>query len=385
MSAERKAPEPLSACEEPLASRYDVALLDLDGVVYVGPDPVPDAPENLRKAAKEGMRIGYITNNASRPARVVAEHLASFGLDVIADDVVTSAQAAAKLIASEYPKGSPVLVVGGEGLYVALEEYGLTPVRSSDANPVAVVQGFHPDVNWVMLADGAHAIHEGAKWFATNLDLTIPTAAGKAPGNGGRWVPGIEDDPMTGGEQSCVGLRRLPCAGRVEGTSEDGVERVGQRIHPSRRPVDGCTVEQLRRFVDAPRESTVGRARDDPARRHHDLVRVRGVHAGDLGDVAIGRGEREGHRGPRPAVVGAAKQLGELHRPCYRAREPWPGGNPVRPGMPGPMSASVGRHERVEAFLLRAGHHPSADRRVRGDGKAAVSRAERGPGGRNRR
>ncbi|WP_405068362.1 HAD-IIA family hydrolase [Kribbella sp. NBC_01510] len=184
MTTERKAPAPLSACDEPLASRYDVALLDLDGVVYVGPDPVPDAPENLRKAAKEGMRIGYITNNASRPARVVAEHLASFGLDVIADDVVTSAQAAAKLIASEFPKGSPVLVVGGEGLYTALEEYGLSPVRSSDARPVAVVQGFHPDVNWVMLADGAHAIHEGAKWFATNLDLTIPTAAGKAPGNG---------------------------------------------------------------------------------------------------------------------------------------------------------------------------------------------------------
>ena len=84
MSTEREAPTPLSECDEPLASRYDVALLDLDGVVYVGPDPVPDAPENLRKAAKEGMRIGYITNNASRPARVVAEHLASFGLDVIA-------------------------------------------------------------------------------------------------------------------------------------------------------------------------------------------------------------------------------------------------------------------------------------------------------------
>lgn len=184
MSTTRESPAPLSACDEPLATAYDVALLDLDGVVYVGPDPVPEAPENLRKAAKEGMRIGYITNNASRPASVVAEHLASFGLDVIGEDVVTSAQAAAKLISQDFPKGSPVLVIGGEGLYVALEEYGLEAVRSSDANPVAVVQGFHPDVNWVMLADGAHAINEGARWYATNLDLTIPTAGGKAPGNG---------------------------------------------------------------------------------------------------------------------------------------------------------------------------------------------------------
>jgi HAD superfamily hydrolase (TIGR01450 family) len=197
------APTPLSACDEPLASRYDVALLDLDGVVYVGPDPVPDAPENLRKAAQEGMRIGYITNNASRPASVVAEHLASFGLDVLAGDVVTSAQAAAKLIAAEFPEGSPVLVVGGEGLYSALEEYRLTPVRSSDANPVAVVQGFHPDVNWVMLADGAHAINAGARWYATNLDLTIPTAGGKAPGNGTLVQAvraAVEVDPVVAGK-----------------------------------------------------------------------------------------------------------------------------------------------------------------------------------------
>ncbi|TWD74691.1 HAD superfamily hydrolase (TIGR01450 family) [Kribbella amoyensis] len=184
MTTKREAPAPLSACDEPLASRYDVALLDLDGVVYVGPDPVPDASENLRKAAKEGVRIGFVTNNASRPPGAVAEHLTSFGLDVLTEDVVTSAQAAARLIAADFPKGSPVLVIGGEGLYAALEEYELQPVRSSDAHPVAVVQGFHPDVNWVMLADGAHAINEGAKWYATNLDLTIPTAAGMAPGNG---------------------------------------------------------------------------------------------------------------------------------------------------------------------------------------------------------
>ncbi|MEU4395690.1 HAD-IIA family hydrolase [Kribbella sp. NPDC023855] len=203
MTRTQESPAPLSACDEPLAGRYDVALLDLDGVVYVGPDPVPDAPDNLRKAAKEGMRIGYITNNASRPASVVAEHLASFGLDVIGEDVVTSAQAAAKLIAKEFPKGSPVLVVGGEGLIAALEEYELRPVRSSDANPVAVVQGFHPDVNWVMLADGAHAINEGAKWYATNLDLTIPTAGGKAPGNGTLVQAiraAVEVDPVVAGK-----------------------------------------------------------------------------------------------------------------------------------------------------------------------------------------
>jgi glycerol-1-phosphatase len=196
-------PPPLSASKEPLATRYDVALLDLDGVVYVGPDPVPDAPEQLRKAAAAGMRIGYITNNASRPAMAVAEHLRSFGLDVTSDDVVTSAQAAARLIAKDFPAESPVLVVGGEGLYDALREYGLTGVRSSDAKPVAVVQGFDPQVNWMMLADGAHAIHAGAKWYATNMDLTIPTSAGKAPGNGtlvNAVRAAVEVDPVVAGK-----------------------------------------------------------------------------------------------------------------------------------------------------------------------------------------
>jgi len=203
MTGERKAPPPLSACDQPLAIRYDLALLDLDGVVYVGPDAVPDAPENLRKAAAAGLRIGYITNNASRPAKVVADHLSSFGLDVTAADVVTSAQAAARLIAKEYPAGSKVMVVGGEGLVSALEEYGLTPVRSSDEKPVAVVQGFHPEVNWLMLADGAHAINNGARWYATNLDLTIPTSGGTAPGNGTLVQAvraAVEVDPIVAGK-----------------------------------------------------------------------------------------------------------------------------------------------------------------------------------------
>jgi glycerol-1-phosphatase len=203
MKAPQKIPPPLLASKEPLATRYDVALLDLDGVVYVGPDPVPDAPEQLRKAAAAGMRLGYITNNASRPPMVVAEHLRSFGLDVTSDDVVTSAQAAARLIAKDFPPGSPVLVVGGEGLYDALREYGLTAVHSSDAEPVAVVQGFDPQVNWMMLADGAHAIHAGAKWYATNLDLTIPTSGGRAPGNGTLVKAiraAVEVDPVVAGK-----------------------------------------------------------------------------------------------------------------------------------------------------------------------------------------
>lgn len=187
-----------------------MALLDLDGVVYVGQDAVPGAPEQLRKAVDAGLRIGYITNNASRTPDVVAEHLRSFGLNARTEDVVTSAQAVAQLVASEFPPGSPVLIVGGEGLRAGLEEYGLSLVRSSADKPVAVVQGFAPDVDWRMLAEGAFAINAGAKWFASNLDLTLPTASGRAPGNGALVKAvreAVEVDPVVAGKPAPPLLR----------------------------------------------------------------------------------------------------------------------------------------------------------------------------------
>jgi len=170
--------------EEPLAARYDVCLLDLDGVLYVGPDAVPGAPEALRAARTAGMRAGFVTNNASRTPERVAAHLTRLGIPADADDVVTSGQAAASLVAAEVPPGSPVLVVGGEGLEVALRHRGLRPVSTLAEGPVAVVQGFSPDVGWRLLAEGAHAVRAGLPWIASNLDLTVPTPQGPAPGNG---------------------------------------------------------------------------------------------------------------------------------------------------------------------------------------------------------
>jgi glycerol 3-phosphatase-2 len=234
-----KPPRPLSATEGPLASAYDVALLDLDGVVYVGPDAVPGAPDQLRTAAAAGMRIGYVTNNASRSPEAVAEHLRTFGLPAESEDVVTSAQAAVRLVADEFGAGSPVLVVGGEGIRAALEEYGLREVRSSDDKPVAVVQGFAPEVDWVMLADGAHAINAGAKWFATNLDLTIPTSGGRAPGNGtlvkavraavdvDPVVAGKPEPPLLRTSMERLDARRPLMIGDRLDTDIDGANRIG--------------------------------------------------------------------------------------------------------------------------------------------------------------
>src|SRR4051794_28151083 len=146
---------PLKTSDGPLVSSYDCAMLDLDGVVYVGPNAVDRVPEVLSEAKRRGMTLAFVTNNASRPPVSIAEHLTKLGVTAQPEDVVTSAQAAAREVAARVDEGSPVLVVGGEGLVEALEERGLTPVRSADDDPVAVVQGFDRAVGWEQLAEGA--------------------------------------------------------------------------------------------------------------------------------------------------------------------------------------------------------------------------------------
>jgi HAD superfamily hydrolase (TIGR01450 family) len=174
----------LVGCDAPPVEVYDLALLDLDGVVYVGPDSVPGAPEALAAVTAAGLKVAYVTNNASRPPETVAEHLTGLGVPATRDDVVTSAQAAAALLARRLHGGAKVLVVGGEGLHRALREAGLTPVTTMDDHPEAVTQGFGPDVGWRLLAEGTRAVRAGLPWIATNRDLTVPTPYGPAPGNG---------------------------------------------------------------------------------------------------------------------------------------------------------------------------------------------------------
>ena len=180
----RPVPSFLHGGARPLTEVYDVALLDLDGVVYVGPDAVPGVPQALAQARERGMRLAFVTNNAARPPQVVAEHLTELGIAASADEIITSAQAAARYLADRLAPGARVLVLGTTGLYEALQERGLTPVGSADDGAEAVVQGYSPDLDWRLLAEGAVAITRGLPWVATNLDPTVPSPRGSLPGNG---------------------------------------------------------------------------------------------------------------------------------------------------------------------------------------------------------
>jgi HAD superfamily hydrolase (TIGR01450 family) len=178
----------LGTSEQPLSQAYDTAVLDLDGVVYVGADAVAGAPEHLAAARRAGMHLAYVTNNAARPPETVSDHLRSLGIETDVADVVTSAQAAARLLADRVPAGSKVYLIGGDGLAEALVERGLVPVTQlngkPDAGPVAVAQGYGPDMPWRQVVAGAILVRDGLPWVASNTDLTIPTATGIGPGNG---------------------------------------------------------------------------------------------------------------------------------------------------------------------------------------------------------
>ena len=164
-----------------LAAQHDCLLLDLDGTLYRGAEPTPGAQETL---AAIDVAAFFVTNNASRSAAAVAAHLRELGFTAEPGDVATSAQAAARLLATQLPAGAPVLVVGTDGLGGEISEVGLRPVRKWEDKPVAVVQGYSPYTTWADLAEAALALRDGAVWVAANVDVTLPSERGLLPGNG---------------------------------------------------------------------------------------------------------------------------------------------------------------------------------------------------------
>lgn len=174
----------LLGTDRPLADLYDFALVDLDGVAYLGAAPIPGAAEGLAGARAHSMRLMFVTNNASREPSAVAEQLTKLSIPTSPEDVVSAAQAAVALLGTRLVRGARVLVVGGAGLRAEVTAGGYTIVASADDEPEAVVQGFAPDVSWRELAEAAYAIQAGAWHVASNRDLTLPNERGLAPGNG---------------------------------------------------------------------------------------------------------------------------------------------------------------------------------------------------------
>ncbi len=167
-----------------LAEDYDVALFDLDGVLYSGTDPIPHAADAVADIRRHGMRTVFVTNNASRSPQQVADLLDRVGIPARPGEVATSAQAAARVLAERLPAGSRVLICGAPALRAEVEAVGMVAVSSADDAPDAVAQGYDPEIGWRLLAEATVAVRAGALWVATNTDRTLPSPRGPLPGNG---------------------------------------------------------------------------------------------------------------------------------------------------------------------------------------------------------
>ncbi|MVU83965.1 HAD-IIA family hydrolase [Nocardia sp. ET3-3] len=245
-----------------LRDRFEALLLDLDGTLFRGHDPIPGASEAL-SAGDSGQRLMYVTNNASRSADAVALHLRDLGFDAHEDEVVTSAQAAARLLAHRVPPGATVLVVGTDDLIAEVENVGLQAVRRFDGVvPSAVVQGHSMQTAWADLAEAAYALRSGALWVAANTDATLPTERGLAPGNGS----------MVAALRHASGLEPIVAGKPFAPLMEDALERAGTRdalVVGDRldTDIDGAGATGLESLMVLTGVSTLADLRSQPADR----------------------------------------------------------------------------------------------------------------------
>lgn len=246
-----------------LRDRFGALLLDLDGTLFRGHELIPGAPEALSGASGDAQRLVYVTNNASRSATAVAEHLRELGFAAVEDEVVTSAQAAAHLLASRLEPGSTVLVVGTDDLVAEVNSVGLQPIRRfNGVAPAAVVQGHSPETAWADLAEAAYAIRAGALWVAANTDATLPNERGLAPGNGSMVAAlrtASDREPMVAGK---------PYAPLMEDALAVAATRdalvVGDRLDTD---IDGAHTVGLESLMVLTGVSTLGDLRTQPANR----------------------------------------------------------------------------------------------------------------------
>jgi HAD superfamily hydrolase (TIGR01450 family) len=182
-------------------------LVDLDGVVYRGADPVPGVAAVLAARAAAGDDVVYVTNNAMWYRDQYVTRLSGMGAPVSPDRIVSSARATALYLAEQQPPVRKVLAVGGTGLVREIRDVGIEVLPAAEAaerwagngrdavaavGPVdAVVVGLDQDFTYGKMACAAGAIHAGARFIATNRDPNYPHEKGVLPG-AGSVVAGVE-------------------------------------------------------------------------------------------------------------------------------------------------------------------------------------------------
>jgi HAD superfamily hydrolase (TIGR01450 family) len=159
-----------------------VVVLDLDGVLWLGEEPLEGAAAAVARLRAAGVPVLFLTNNSSLPIPAYVAKLAGMGVPATADEILTSAVAGAHLLAADLPLRARVLVVGEEGILEALRTAGLEPVAEGPCD--AVIVGICRTFDYWMCDRAQSAIRAGARFVATNMDPTYPAPHGLVPGAG---------------------------------------------------------------------------------------------------------------------------------------------------------------------------------------------------------
>ena len=169
----------------PLSDDFDGFLVDLDGVVWIGREPIPGSAEALAALLAAGKRIAFVTNNPGKEPLEYVERLASMGVEVGPDLVVTAGIVAARLAVGAAGEGGPVFVIGALALKRLVAEEGGQVVGVEEApGAAAVLVSGHRDFDYAELLAAKRALDAGAALFATSRDPTMPAPGGEWPGTG---------------------------------------------------------------------------------------------------------------------------------------------------------------------------------------------------------
>lgn len=190
-----------------LVDRYGAVLLDLDGVLYRGDRPVPGAAEAVAELRRAGTRVIFLTNNSARTAEQVAAKLRGHGIEAAADEVVTSARPAARLVAGD--GASPTAyVIGRDGVRTALAEAGVEVLDGVPERVDAVVIGWDGDVGYDQLRVASVLVRRGARLVATNDDASYPAPGGELWPGAGAILAAVET--ASGASATVVGKPHRP-------------------------------------------------------------------------------------------------------------------------------------------------------------------------------
>lgn len=168
-----------------LADQFDGLLVDLDGVVWVGREPVPGSAEALAELIGAGKPLVFVTNNPGRPPAVYAERLRKMGVPAEEERIVTAGMATTALAAERAGHGASAFVIGAVAFHESTAAAGLEVLEGEAGRGAeAVLVSGHRGFGYEELLTATLALQGGAALFATSRDPTLPMPGGAWPGTG---------------------------------------------------------------------------------------------------------------------------------------------------------------------------------------------------------